>query len=79
MDLVENASNCLWKISFVSGAVNNRDAVAIDAEVAPAWVDDLKPIALLFSYVTRPQLICIEEFNDLTFEEHEKISIFDKN
>jgi hypothetical protein len=53
--------------------VHDGDAVAIDAHMTSAGIDHLKAIPLLFSDVARPQLIRVEEFNDLTFEEHEKI------
>ena len=62
-----------------SGAVHDGDAVAVDANLAPARIDDLRAIALLLSDVTRPQLIVVEEFNDLTFKEHEKISLSDRD
>ena len=59
--------------------MHDGDAVAIDAEVTAAGIDNLKAITLLLSDVTRPQLIGVEEFNDLTFKEHEKISSSDRD
>jgi hypothetical protein len=44
--------------------------------MTPARINDLQPIALLFSHISRPQLIGVEEFNDVTFKEHEKICLF---
>ena len=59
--------------------MHNGDAVAVHAEMTAAGIDNLKAITLLFSDVSRPQLIGVEEFNDLTFKEHEKISISDRD
>ena len=56
--------------------MDDDHAVSIYAKVTAARIDDLKAIALLFSNEARLQLIGFEEFNDLTFKEHEKISFF---
>jgi hypothetical protein len=34
----------------------------------------LKAVAFLLSNIAGPQLVGVEEFNDLAFKEHEKIS-----
>ena len=59
--------------------MHDGDAVAVHAEMTAPRVDDLKAITFLFSDVSRPQLIGVEEFNDLTFKEHEKISFSDRD
>src|SRR5688572_2443367 len=61
------------KVRFPNGAVNDRDTIAAYAQMSPARVNNHKAIALLFSDVTGSQLIGVEEFDDLTFKEHEKI------
>ena len=74
MNPVQDASCDCREFILRRGAVNDGDAVSIHAEMTTSGIDDLKAIAFLFSDVTRPQLIGVEEFNDLTFKEHEKIS-----
>ena len=56
--------------------MHNGDPVAVHAEMTAPGVDNLKAITFLLPDVSRPQLIGVEEFNDLTFKEHEKISFF---
>ena len=54
--------------------MHDGDAVAVHAEMSASWIDYLKAITLLFSDISGPQLVGVEEFNDLAFKEHEKIS-----
>jgi Lon protease-like protein len=58
------------KVGFRSGTMDNHHAITRDAEIAPFWIDEEEPVALLFPYVSDTQLIGIQEFNDPSFQRH---------
>jgi hypothetical protein len=79
MNLAQDALRDLWEFTLRGCAMHNGDPVAVHAEMTAPGIDNLKAITFLLPDESRPQLIVVEEFNDLTFKEHEKISFSDRD
>ena len=73
-DFLQDSFGKTRELAFAGGAVHNCNTVSVYAEVAAAWIDHLKTITFLFADESGTQFVGVEEFDDLAFKEHEKIS-----